>query len=266
MPTPFYHLLLAQDLVSSPDLDPASARLLRQNWGAFLLGNIAPDVQVVTQQDRTLTHFFDLPIPPGAEPPWARLLQAHPELTNSLSAGQAAFLAGYICHLAADWHWVLRIFAPVFGPTCRWATFGERLYLHNVLRSYLDRQVVSGILPETARSLSQIQPRAWLPFASDRDLEVWRDVVSPQLAPGAAITTVEVFAARQGISPDAFYKLLDSEEQMGRLVFSRVSTQELRDYRARLLVESAGLVHAFLSGPAVFHKLHLDLSFGHPGS
>ena len=269
MPTPFYHLLLAQDLVVSPDLHPAGADLLRQNWGAFLLGNIAPDVQVVTGQNRIETHFFDLPILPGALPPWGRLLRAYPALTGRLSAEQAVFLAGYICHLAADWHWVLQIFAPVFGPDCRWANFGERLYLHNVLRSYLDRQVVAGMWPEAARSLRQSHPRSWLPFASDADLGTWRDVVYPQLEPGAAISTVEVFAARQGISPHAFYALLDSEEQMDLHVFARVSRQEIQDYRSRLLVDCAGMVQSFLSqylvGQSAIRDLFPIRNFGQSG-
>ncbi len=247
MPTPFYHLLLAQDLLNSPAVEAAVKTRLEQHWGAFLLGNTAPDVQVITHQDRTVTHFFDLPIPPGAPLPWRRMQAEYPALAAALPAEQAVFVAGYICHLAADWRWVLEIFAPVFGPACRWANFGTRLFLHNTLRAYLDRDVVPALAPQTFAALQGSRPSAWLPFVADASLETWRDYLYPQLAPGAVTSTVEVFAARQGIDPQVYYRLIDSGERMQSEVFSRLSRASLLAYRRELLAESAGLVNQCLA-------------------
>ena len=123
------------------------SQFLRNYRGEFLFGSTAPDVQVVSGQPREVTHFFDLPIKTGDQPAWDRFLTSYPDLaaTNYLSAPQTAFISGYLCHLQADWLWVKGIFAPAFGPGCSWGTFRQRLYYHNVLRAYLDLQILPGL-------------------------------------------------------------------------------------------------------------------------
>ena len=72
MPTPFNHLHIAYDLVAQL---PAALRApLTAEWPAFLLGNIAPDVQTLTGELREATHFF--PVPLGAAPPAAEAPKA----------------------------------------------------------------------------------------------------------------------------------------------------------------------------------------------
>lgn len=239
MPTPFYHIWVAQDLIDHPGLSPAARFFLRRHWGAFLFGSTAPDVQVVSGQDRAATHFFDIPIQAGVEMPWAVMFRQYPILSAWLPGDQAAFIAGYVCHLLADWRWVQEIFAPAFGPGVGWENFRRRLYLHNVLRAYLDHQLVSQIDSQTASTLEHVVPDGWLPFVQDRYLCQWRDLLSPQLLPGAAIATVEVFAARQQVDPESYYRLLHSEHRMEDEVFSHLPRQHLASYRERLLDESA---------------------------
>jgi hypothetical protein len=252
VPTPFYHLSIAQDLLRHPALAPGARRSLRQNWPAFLLGSTAPDVQSISGQSRRLTHFFELPLQPGVLPPWEQMLVDYPRLApwetaagsrdEALTPAQAAFIAGYLCHLQADWLWVQAIFAPVFGPDQPWETFHHRLFLHNVLRAYLDRQILADLPEGLDRELAQAEPQGWLPFVADQHLAQWRDFLAGQLRPGAESRTVEVFAARQGLAPEAFYRLLDSEDQMEREVFSRLPRQQLEAYRQRLLDENLKLL------------------------
>ena len=120
------------------------------------------------------------------------MLELHPHLAlpYRLPASQVAFLAGYLCHLQADWLWIKEIYAPVFGPGRSWGTFHHRLYLHNVLRSYLDRKILLELLPDTQACLADVQPKDWLPFATDDALRTWRNLLSPQLLPGAPVQTV----------------------------------------------------------------------------
>ena len=242
VPTPFYHIWLAQDLLDHPSLPQAARRSLVQHWGAFLFGNTAPDVQVVSGQDRAATHFFDIPVPVGAVEPWSVMFLDYPGLTSLLPSEQAAFIAVYVCHLLADWRWVLEIFAPAFGPGSHWENFGRRLYLHNVLRAYLDHQLVSQIGSQTSSALELVIPDGWLPFVQDHYLCQWRDLLYPQLRSGAAIATVEVFAARQQVEPDTYYRLLASEQRMDEEVFSHLPRQQLADFRQRLLDESAAIL------------------------
>ena len=45
MPTPFMHMALAERLIADPVLPAGLRDLLVSNWGAFLLGSIAPDAR-----------------------------------------------------------------------------------------------------------------------------------------------------------------------------------------------------------------------------
>ena len=152
MPTPFTHLVIARELLADPGLGPAARQALAAEWPAFLFGNIAPDAQTVSGQSREATHFFPVPLG-GAPPAHERLFARHPDLArpDALPPAQAAFLAGYLAHLALDQLWVAEIFAPVFGERQTWGTFPERLYLHNALRAYWDAQDL-GRLPAVTAS------------------------------------------------------------------------------------------------------------------
>jgi hypothetical protein len=249
VPTPFYHLSLAEDLLRRSDLPAGSLKLLLEHRPAFLLGNTAPDVQTVSGQARQATHFFEVPILPGSQPAWERLLALHPSLAGHWqSPEQAAFLSGYLCHLQADWLWVEEIFSPVFGPRAAWQTFRRRLYLHNVLRAYLDRQILEQLRPETGSELGRVLPMRWLPFVEDVNLCDWRDFLAQQLHPGSKVQTVEVFAARQGFAPQEYYALLSSEERLDQEIFNHLPRQELLGYRQRLLEANTRLIAAYLDG------------------
>lgn len=221
---------------------------LQKQRCAFLLGNTAPDVQVISGQNRSDTHFFDLPIQPGDAPPWEKMLVRYPILgqPKQLDPPQAAFIAGYICHLKADWDWVLKIFIPVFGLKCTWGTFRQRLYYHNVLRAYMDQRVLPGLRGPMEGCLGSVDPDGWLPFVASRHLRTWRDLLTPQLHPGAAEQTVEVFATRQGIPSAEYYALLNSETRMHTEIFAHIPLEQIEDYRQHLLAKSAHLVKSYL--------------------
>lgn len=248
MPTPFYHLSLAEDLSGHPALSGSARKFLRSHRYAFLLGSTAPDVQNLTGQDRVSTHFFELPISPATRPAWERILEEYPVLAAPavLPADQAAFIAGYLCHLQADWLWVLEIFAPVFGPYQDWLTFRQRLYLHNVLRSFLDYKLMPRLPEDLGAAIRRAEPSGWLPFVSDEVLCRWRDLLAVQLEPGAPIQTVEIFAARQGIPAEEYYRMISSEDQLNRMIFSRLPREALHSFRQRLILEHLRLVETYL--------------------
>jgi hypothetical protein len=249
MPTPFYHLSLATKILEDTELPSGIRAFLQKQRAAFMYGNTAPDVQTISGQDRQATHFFDLPILRGDPPAWERMLTNYPGLlqVESLPADQTAFLAGYLCHLQADWKWVIEIFAPVFGPGVAWRSQSYRLYLHNVLRAYLDMHILPGLSPQMASDLDQINPQGWLPFVQDAHLRRWRDFLAGQLCVGCETQTVQVFAARQRISPEAYYRLLNSEEELDREIFSRLPRQDLQEYRQKLLHENILLLKNYLN-------------------
>lgn len=248
MPTPFYHLSVAEELLQHPALPAKISSFLDKHQGAFLFGNTAPDVQVVSGQPREATHFFRLPIRSADQYAWEVCLHEHPDLAKCLRmfTAQAAFLAGFLCHLQADWIWVSDVFVPYFGLYKMWGTFPQRLYLHNVLRSYLDRDILPALSNGVRSHLGKAIPKHWLSFVRDEHLLQWRDFLSGQLQPGAKIKTVDVFARRQGISPDEYYDLLNSEEQMDQQVFAHIPRESLERYRQRLVEANLGLLREYL--------------------
>ncbi|MBI4769964.1 MAG: zinc dependent phospholipase C family protein [Chloroflexi bacterium] len=247
MPTPFYHLALAEEMLNSPRLPRAICRLLNAERPAFLLGNVAPDVQTLSGQARESTHFFQVPLR-DLLPAHRRLFTAWPALAHpdGLPPSQVAFLAGYICHLLLDQLWIREVFQPVFGPQASWEGFGERLYLHNVLRVYLDRSLLPRLPGNIAVCLRTAAPGDWLPFVTDRHLRAWRDFLADQLEPGAESRTVDVFARRMGREPAEFEALLDSPAELERRVFVRLSHDALDRFRLRGLAHSLQLVHTYL--------------------
>jgi hypothetical protein len=251
VPTPFYHLWIAQDLLQNAALAERTRRVLQRNRAAFLFGSTAPDVQVASGQPRQETHFFPYPIPTGCRPPVEAMLAAHPELGNpeNLPEAQRVFIAGYLCHLLADWLWVKQIFSPIFGVEGCWGEVRECVYIHNVLRAYLDRQIRPHLVADTGVCMDRAAPKGWLPITRDHHLRQWRDQLSAQLKPNAAVQTVAVFAARQGLSVEAFTRLLDSEERMQREVFIHLSPHQIETYRSRLVDESVQLVGRYLEQP-----------------
>lgn len=249
MPTPFYHLSLAQEICDHPALNSNLRSLLQTQKSAFLLGNTAPDVQVLSGQKRNTTHFFPVPIPPDWQVPWHRMLYEYPGLNHpaDLSPAQVAFIAGYLCHLQADWIWITNIFQPIFGPDQPWETFSKRLYLHNVLRAYLDVKVLESLPAVIPDQLRSTHPDQWVPFVQDEILINWRDFLCDQLLSGERIRTVEVFASRQGVDPEEFRSVLRSEERMDDNIFTHLPRQELETYRVILINQNVDLLDEYLN-------------------
>jgi hypothetical protein len=249
MPTPFTHLLAANALLHMQALPWVARQALAAHLPAFLLGNIAPDVQTVSGQTREATHFFTIPF--GDAPPAQVVLFQHHALlarAENLPPAHAAFIAGYLAHLVFDQLWITEILNPAFGPAQTWATFRERLYFHNALRAYVDAADLAQISAPTGEALALAQPEAWLPFVTDAHLIQWRDWVAHQLLPGATSRTVEVFAGRMNADPEAFAALVNSPEAMQAHVFAHLSLDDLDRYRTLALAQSAELLAAYWEG------------------
>jgi len=243
-------LSIAQNLLNQNAFAPGVQEILERQRGAFLFGNTAADVQVLSGQARQVTHFFNFPFQDNPIAPWKLMLNSYPCLEDCrLSAEkQAVFIAGYLCHLLADWHWIGNIFVPAFGKQANWSIFPKRLYLHNVLRAYLDRQILPGLLDGASANFGEVTPHRWLPFVEDRFLFAWRDYLAEQLQPGAKVQTVDVLARRQGVSPDEYMALLGSEERMENEIFTHLPRNELTRYRQEIEDDSITLVNAYFEG------------------
>jgi hypothetical protein len=219
-------------------------RLLDQR-AAFLFGNTAPDVQTVSGQLREATHFFAIPLKSNRAA-HLEMFERYPGLApaRSISAAHAAFIAGYICHLALDVMWIRDIYQPHFGPQAKWTTPHERSVYHNILRAWCDRNDQQRLNVDTGSILATVQPDHWLPFTSDRYLIDWRNVLADQFQPGAGIRTIEIFAARNNEPPEKFLHVMDSPSEMDANIFAHYSREDVEafyrnghDRMAELIVE-----------------------------
>jgi hypothetical protein len=250
VPTPFYHLSLADELLGHPELPQQARAVLSQQPCAFYFGKTAPDVQTISGQPRPETHFFWFPLLDQILP-WKQMLRRFPELadTEKLSAARASFTAGYLCHLQADILWIEMISIPFFiGPAGWKKRKREKLFLHNVLRAYLDEQIFPELPQELEKCLSQVQPDGWLPVVANQDLFSWRDYLAKQLSPEGVTRTIEVFAARQGLTVEEFSALLHSEERLEAELFSFVPRDTLVEYRKAAIAGNLVLLEQYFSG------------------
>jgi hypothetical protein len=254
VPTPFYHLSLADELLQHVDLLKIAGRTLLEQNCAFCFGKTAPDLQTISGQPRSETHFYWLPL--GEQLlPWRQLLKRYPVLADptNLEPARAAFTAGYICHLQADIMWIEKISMPYFiGPAGWKKRKREKIYLHNILRAYLDEQIYPTLPVNLSVCLRQVQANDWIEALKNEDLSAWRDYLADQLSPEGAIHTIEVFANRQGIPVEEFSALLHSEERLEKELFSFVPRDTLVEYREAVIAENLLLLEQYFSGTMKF--------------
>ncbi len=250
MPTPATHLALAQEMLRRDDLSPAARRLLEGQHGPFLLGHTAPDVKTISGQKREVSHFYTIPRTCDRRA-YRALFDAHPKLAcaGRLSSSRAAFVAGYVAHLWLDELWLEEVFRRHFLRD--WGLLRDRLFLHNVLRTWLDGYDQARLEGTVVQDLQQAEPDNWLPFVEDEHLRTWRDWLIEQLAPGQTMETAAVLAERMGVRAADIEAVVQSPEQMERQVFRHFPRSAMRSFRERGYKDSVNIVDWYLGGPAV---------------
>ena len=237
MPTPFYHIVIAEEILEDSRLNTPVQDLLADFFSAFLFGNVAPDVQAISRYTREDTHFFSIDNV-GNNVAYKAMLSKHKELSNTrlLSPVRSAFVAGYLAHLLLDQAWIVEVFNPVFGKKVNWGKFRERLFLHNVLRTFLDQREYDHLPSDIGQRFSlNLSSTRWLSFVDNKDLYRWYQFLSEQLADGLSSRTVEVFADRMGLKPEDFEAILLDDDVMEKKIFARISRIQLDKFRQRAL-------------------------------
>ena len=214
MPTPFMHLAFAQR-VSVDEMLPSVAReLITEEWGAFLLGNIAPDARVSSGIHRADTHFFEYE-PVIAIPPATVMLTRFPELARASvnSEARAVFVAGYAAHLAMDEIWCIELLFPHFMRP--WDDQFSSFRMLHMLLGYLDERDYQS-LPMAVQhaALSVATPDDWLPFIPDSALIEWRNLIAGQMPPAGISQTLEILSQRIRSSADDMRSFITDPEKM----------------------------------------------------
>jgi hypothetical protein len=248
MPNAQTHLAAASDLIQTLSGDPTLFWLAGDDVkSAFLLGAISPDVRVVSSQQREETHFFTIP-PIDARLAEDVMLRQWPGLR---SMGQqnpvgAAFVAGYMTHLAMDQVWVDVIVMPrLFSEGHPWGVSHPNWRLYSILMTYLEYRAEDRFPSSDLTLLASAEPDHWLPFVEDRFLLEWRDYVVEMIRTDGARRTSELFVRSNGLSAADLEALVLSEQRMEAEVFPFVSQDDLTIFEAEAMRRSQEAVRGF---------------------
>lgn len=250
MPTPFMHLQIAEQIILSLEGDDKNGSVLpclQQEWSAFYLGSIAPDVNSVSDIKRETTHFYAMPPAPELHA-HQEMLQQYPQLadTEALSPATAVFLAAYQAHLLLDLVWLREIVYPYFVQNDNFESREQRWLTHFILLTYLDTLALEA-LPKTAvYTLATAQTNHLLPFIGSQALTNWRDMIVEQLQPNAPIKTIEIYAERIGISPEEFAANLHDQMWMSAQVFDKIPVDEVQKRLTEAVPSSIKIISDYL--------------------
>lgn len=242
------HLQMAEWIRRDERLCGRARTLVEQQWPAFYLGNIAPDVNAISEITRIATHFYHIPPEPD-EWGYTEMFTEHPSLAESvkLSPAQAVFVAGYSAHLLLDVRWFREVLVPYFFEQGEWVDNKERFLVHNILLTHLDTLAVESLPEEAGAVLAAATPDHWLPFAPDPTLVQWQEAVAPQLYPGAMTRTIEIYSGRMKMTPEQFAAHLHDPAWMETNLFQRVPVPQVQAMLQDAIGQSIAVINHYLA-------------------
>lgn len=244
------HLDYAERMAQSPRLGASALAALQSHWSAYYLGSIAADYQSICDVPRQVTHFYPVPLLP-AHDTIATLFETHPALQDgsAIESAKAVFMAGYLAHLNFDVVWYREILVPFFTTGDQWGDipWRERFTFHNVLLTFLDKRSLDDVPDSAEKTLAQAASPTDIEFIEPTHLNTFQSMLVAQLAPGATIRTVEVYAERMGLSPAEFGQHLEDDQWMQSKLFNRVPLDTVLAILERTVHDSAELITAYLN-------------------
>ncbi len=249
MPPIGLHLVLA-DRLSKALGDVA----VLNNLGPYLLGATAPDIRVLTREDRERTHFFDLSVDEHQDPV-GRFLSEHDHLVDSaaLNPDTRGFVAGYISHLVMDEVYITRVYREYFrkhdemGGKIR-ANVMDRLLQFDLERTYgNDPDLSSSICTALSCTLENVD----VGFIEAETLEKWRgvtkDVAERNMDWERMRGMIANHLRRAGMDDgEEASEFLDSLPELLDETIAHVTNAEVDGFIERSLEAAAGAVEAYL--------------------
>lgn len=249
MPPIGLHLVLADRL--SKELGDAG---VLDNLGTYLLGATAPDIRVITREDRQVTHFFDLSIDEEQDSVGA-FLSANDHLVDpsTLNPDTRGFVAGYISHLVMDEVYITRVYREYFrqheemGGEIR-ANVMDRLLQFDLERTYgNDPDLSNSICTALSCTLENVN----VGFIEAETLEQWRgvtkDVAERNMDWERMRGMIANHLRRAGMDiGDEADEFLDSLPALLDETIAHVTNAEVDGFIERSLEAAAGAVEAYL--------------------
>lgn len=150
---------------------------LQEHAGSFLIGSTAPDIRVITRQDREQYHFAGLEfenIGAGVDGMFA----AHPNLRDLdvCHGATRAFVAGYITHLMVDEAYIVSVYRTFFADRNAIPDKMRANMLDRALQLDIDRHVWERV-GEALASANFDPEEIHVGFLDAETLSRWRDWV-----------------------------------------------------------------------------------------
>jgi hypothetical protein len=231
MPTPFTHLAYAHRLLADDTLLAPIASPLKAHLSAFLLGSVAADARVDAKDSRAATHFYTY-TEPMRDNPWRVMLQQNPSLKQPPDADLRAFVAGYVFHLGMDEYWSAEMLSPHFAFGNWGESRSQRFFVLHLLLISMDERDLAYLPKNDSLQLQHAQPRHWLPFMNDKILRHWRDFIAEQIR--GESQTLAIFGARINQKPEQLRPILDSPDEMHRLLYQHLTPEFLADFELKM--------------------------------
>jgi hypothetical protein len=249
VPPIFLHMAMARDIaaiVDSPVVDEYA--------GEFYFGATTPDIRVLTREDRSVTHYYDL-AEMEHQDSVAGLFAAHPELADAdaLPPRTASFMAGYVTHLCLDQRYIDDVYRPYFGQR---SALGGDLHantMDRLLQFELDRQRREDAAGSAAirEALEGCSLELDVGFLSHEILEKWLQVAIEQTHHPPDWRRFRFQGGRHlpGVnleSDDALEEFLQRVPELLQQTIDHVSTAQVDAYVEQACESSAATIRRYL--------------------
>ncbi len=249
MPPITLHMILARRLAEALPED-----FLESAPGPYLLGATAPDIRVITREDRRATHFFDLSVFDHQDSV-AGFFEAQAHLIDParLNAETRAFVAGYLTHLVLDEQYITKIYRRFFYPHDaiggrQRANVMDRLLQFDLERAHGDAELRASLCAALACTIDTIDAG----FVDGDTLERWRQVACDIAARGMdwerARGMIANHLRRSGLDDhgDGLAAFLDSLPELLDETIGRVTSVEVDAFIDRSTTAAAAAVVRYL--------------------
>ncbi len=169
---------------------------LNNNLAIYLFGSTAPDIRVITKQDRSVYHFVQLDfdrVGDGIK----NMKSLHPPLNNLNTDDEhtRSFMAGYASHLILDETWITTMFRPFFSNPSLFGNKSQGLILDRALQMYLDKSHWD-TLDQNLPYIESCDTNIEVEFLKNEPVEDWRDWISTLLNRKFSWERLEFMASR----------------------------------------------------------------------
>ena len=154
---------------------------LSKNLDVYLLGSTAPDIRVITKQDRSFYHFVKLDFD-GVGDGIRNMQSFHPQLNylKEKDSHTRSFMAGYASHLILDETWITTMFRPFFSDVNLFGDRNQGLILDRALQMQLDKSYWK-TLEQNLAHVESCEIEVDVEFLREEPLKEWQKWISTLL-------------------------------------------------------------------------------------